>query len=705
MMETLPSDVPQRVMYWHIGSPYKYMIYPLALIALGLAAYGFYKKFMFIWNGAPDNKRFGNWFERVKLFVWDVPLQARVLSDKVPGVMHVLIFWSWIMLMITTAVIFVHADFGVSLYQGPLYLGLTLFSDLAGAAVFLGVMIAVIRRYIIKPDRLDNTWDDAFFLALILAIVITGFLLEGMRIHYAGDPWAKWSPVGYVVAMGMGSLDESTVTRIYQSLWWFHFAIMFAMIAAFPYTKMLHIITTPLNIFFSWTGLKGELPRVDIEAMLNDEKAAENFNVGASSVKDLTWKNRLDYEACLRCGRCQDNCPVHLNQHPLSPKKFIQDMKKFALDPKNSPRLGGAGANGEAPAEPRLIVGNAIETDAIWECRTCRACMEVCPARNEHVHQIMELRRAEVMMRGRLPQDAAVALKLMERTGNPFGPQDSRAQWITETQIPVVKAGDECEALFWIGCFTTFDPIKQKVAYNVLKILMNTGVNVACMGEEETCCGDPARVLGDENLFQTTVKNQIEAIKSRKFKYLLTHCPHCLNVFRNEWPQFGAEFKVLHHTEVFNDLLKQGRLKLKMPIERKITYHDPCFLGRYNDIYEEPRSIIKSIKGAKLVEMEHNRRMSRCCGGGGGHYWMDLVYGERLNVSRVKEAFDTEAEIIAVSCIYCLQMLNDAVKILNLDEKMRVEDISELVARAMGGIADTQELKDKQRQPQAPAAA
>jgi len=700
MYDTIASDVPHRVMYWHIEAPYKFMIYPLALVATAIAAYGFYKKFKFWWEGQPDNKRFGNWYERIKLFLWDVPLQARVLSDKLPGFMHVLIFWSWIMLMITTFVIFVDVDFKVSLYHGPLYIALTLFSDLAGLALFAGVIIAAVRRYIIKPDRLDNKWDDALFLVLIFLITVTGFVLEGLRIHYTQDPWAKWSPVGYLFSLGMGNMNEAAVTRIYQSLWWFHFSIMFGFIALFPYTKMLHILTTPANIFFSWMGPKGALPRVDIEAMLNDEKAAENFNVGVSTVKDLTWKNRLDYDACLRCGRCQDNCPVYLNQHPLSPKKFIQDMKTFSQNPANQKPAGNG--DGQA-AELPLIVGKALETDTIWECRTCRGCMEVCPARNEHIPQIMELRRAEVMMRGQLPQDAAVALKLMERTGNPFGPQDSRSQWITESQIPVVKAGEECEALFWIGCCTTFDPVKQKVAYNVLKILMKAGVEVACMGDEEMCCGDPARVLGDENLFQSTVKNQIELIKSRKFKYMVAHCPHCLNAFRNEWPQFGADFKVVHHTELFNDMIRQGRLKLNLPIDKKITYHDPCYLGRYNNIYEEPRNILKAIKGAKLVEMEHNRQKSRCCGGGGGHYWMDLVYGERLNVSRVKEAFETEADIIAVSCIYCLQMLNDAVKILNLDEKMIVEDISELVARAMGGVADTQKLKDKEAE--SPAAA
>jgi Fe-S oxidoreductase/nitrate reductase gamma subunit len=700
MESVVASNVAHRAMYWHINAPYKFMIYPLVAVAMAIAAYGFYQKFMFIYRGAPDNKRFGSWWQRIKLFILDVPLQARVLSDWIPGAMHVFIFWSFMALMFTTFIVFLDVDFKFSIYHGPFYLGLTLLSDLAGLAMIAGVVIAGVRRYIIKPDRLDNQWDDALFLGILFFIGVTGFVLEGLRIHYAGDPWAMWSPGGYLVSLGMGNMQEATVTKVYQSLWWTHFSIMFVFFAVFPYTKMMHIFTTPANIFFSWTGPKGALPRVDIEAMLNDEKAAENFNVGVSAVKDLTWKNRLDYEACLRCGRCQDNCPAHLNQHPLSPKKFIQDMKKFAENPANSVAVSpGEGQ----PAELPLVVGKAVEPDAIWECRTCRGCMEVCPARNEHIPQIMELRRAEVMMRGQLPQDAAVALKLMERTGNPFGPQDSRSQWITDTQIPVIKAGEECEALFWIGCCTTFDPMKQKVAYNVLKILMKAGVNVACMGDEEMCCGDPARVLGDENLFQSTVKNQIELIKSRKFKYIVCHCPHCLNVIRNEWPQFGADFKVLHHTEVFNQLINEGRLKLTMPIDKKVTYHDPCYLGRYNDIYEEPRNVIKSIKGTRLVEMEHNRRMSRCCGGGGGHYWMDLVFGERLNVSRAKEAFDTEADIIAVSCIYCLQMLNDAVKILNLDEKMRVEDISELVARAMGGVADTQ--AETEREAEAPAAA
>ncbi len=671
----IPVDVPQREIYWQISYPYKYFIYPIMAIALGIFLYGFYKKIRFWMQGQPDPTRFGDWWKRVKMIIWEIPFQPKVLKDLFPGVMHVLIFWSFAMLVITTAIVFLDVDFHIRIYHGIFYLIITLLADLAGLALFFGLLTAAFRRYILKPDRLDNRWDDAFALVVLFLAVVTGFILEGIRIHYTQDQWAIFSPVGYLVSMTMGGMGEVTVRRVFQSLWWFHFAITFAFIASFPYTKFFHVLTIPLNVFFANLQPKGSLPRVDIEALLNDESAVENFNVGVSATKDLTWKHLMDYDACIRCGRCQDVCPAYLNKHPLSPRQIVNDLKEFSWKNQNE--------NGKEEQEPPIIVGNAFDAETIWECRTCRACMEVCPAHIEHVPQIMELRRAEVMMRGQLPQDAAIALKQMEKTGNPFGPQDERSNWIRETQIPVLGPGEECEMLFWIGCCTTYDPIKQKVAYNVLKILQAAGIEVAVLGEDEHCCGDPARLLGDENLFQTTVKNQIELIQSRKFKFFLTHCPHCLNNFRNEYPQFGAKFKVVHHSEVICQLIKDGRIKLENPIDRKITYHDSCYLGRYNNIYEQPREIIKSIKGVNLVEMKHNHDKALCCGGGGGHYWMDIPNGERINVTRVKEALDTQAEIIAVSCIYCLQMLDDAVKILGLDEKLAVQDISELVVEAM----------------------
>lgn len=691
MVETASSDLAHRAMYWHIDSPYKFFIYPLALVACGICAYGCYQRYKFWRGGKPDTTRTNNWWKRFKLLVWDVPLQRRVLQSRSPGITHVLVFWSFLVLLFTTIVILVDADFRLHVYQGRFYLFITLLADLAGLALFAGLVFSAVRRYVAKPERLENRWDDAFLLAILFVSVVTGFLLEGIRIHYTQDPWALYSPVGYGVSLAVGGMGEHTVATVYPSLWWFHFAVLFVFIAAFPYTKLFHMFLVPANIFFSSLEPKGALARVDIEALLNDPNAADNFNVGVSTVEDLTWKQRLDVDACIGCGRCEDVCPAHLAHHPLSPKKLVHDLKEFswkhAKDSINGNGHAHPGDNGQ-PHESPLIVGGAFDPVTIWECRTCRACMEVCPARIDHVPHIMELRRAEVMMRGQVPQDASIALKTMERTGNPFGPQEARTQWIEEAQIPVLGPGEECDVLFWIGCCTTYDLCKQKVAYNLMSIFKEAGLKLAVLGDDEQCCGEPARSLGDENVFQTIVKNQIQAIESRKFKYLVAHCAHCYNVFKNDYPQFGAKFKVLHHTELISQLVREGVLKLDVPIEHRITYHDSCYLGRYNDMYEEPREILKAIKGAQLVEMKNNRERANCCGGGGGHYWMDIPNGERLNVQRVREAQETGAEIIAVGCIYCLHMFDDAIKILNLDDKMVVYDISELVVVASGITVD-----------------
>jgi Fe-S oxidoreductase len=311
------------------------------------------------------------------------------------------------------------------------------------------------------------------------------------------------------------------------------------------------------------------------------------------------------------------------------------------------------------------------------------ACMEVCPAAIDHVDTLIEIRRNEVSMQGRVPSEAARALKMLETHGNPFGAQDNRVDWLRQLEVRMLGEGEECDVLFWIGCATTFDPSKQKIAADLASLFDRCGIDFAVLGQDETCCGDPARVIGREDLFQQVAKATVEALNSRKFRVLLTACPHCYNVLKNEYPQFGGHYNVIHHSEFLHEMLWTGSLTPLRGKSMRAVYHDPCYLGRYQKIYESPREVLKTSPGFDLVEMKSYRDRSMCCGGGGGHYWMDIKKGERLNNRRVEQAKEAGADTIITSCAYCMQMLEDSVKMMDLDEKIRVDDIATVVLRSL----------------------
>jgi len=680
-----------REFYWHVH--HHWIMYILMAISMAVFAYGVFSKIMLWKSLKPANERFSDIVKRALFMIKDVLMQGRVRKKMLPGVFHSMIFWSFLMLMLATAILTVEIDTPLHFFYGNIYLAVSFFADIAGAFLVIGLCIAIYRRYIMKPKSLESDWQNAYMLILLLFLGVGGFVLEGMRIHFAGDQWAMFSPVGLVVSKAMGIIPASAVPVVYPTVWWLHALATFVLIGSLPYTKFIHFLLLPANYVFSNMNPKGSLAREDMEELFSRDDVDE-FRIGYSDAKDLTWKNALDFDACIECGRCEEICPVCQCGYPLNPRKVVKSLKKSLYEmyeKEAAAREKKSGATEEAPAEAVELtpfIGGTIEENTLWLCRTCRACMEVCPAMVEHVDNVINVRRSEVMMNGRLPADAKRSLKALETRGNPYGPQEDRLGWIEGAKPDIIPAGGETDVLFWMGCCTNYDQNKRHVATNVFTILREAGIKFGMLGDEEMCCGDPARALGDENVFQTIAKQQVEILNSRKFNTLLVICPHCYNVLKNEYPQFGGKYNIVHHSEYILNLIKQGRIKLPNEVKEKVTYHDPCYLGRYADIYSAPREVVKALKGTQIVEPTNKKEQSFCCGGGGGNYFMDLdldVPGdERLNVRRVKELAGTGADTIAVSCVYCMQMLEDGVKLNELEEKIKVKDISTLVVEAMG---------------------
>jgi Fe-S oxidoreductase/nitrate reductase gamma subunit len=671
-----------------------WIMYGCMLIAFGFFFYGMYKRVQFWSAGKSDDERFSDWFKRLWILIREAFLQKQVRNSTFPAIFHSFIFYSFIFMAMTTALLTVLIDLPKlnpswdfkSFFSGWVYIFFHGGSTIAGLLVLVGVGMAAWRRYIKKPETLETTWADGAVLLQIALIIITGFFAQALRIQgtnnqfYQGLPLEdqfKWvSPVGWALSGMFSGVSIHGLRSIHSFFWFFHMALAMSFIAVIPYTKFVHILSLPTNQFFSKLKARGELIHEDMEKLM--EQADENgmFPIGVMKAEEFKWKQRLDFDACIKCGRCEEICPAYMvDKTKFSPRRFIAKMKEEIYNLQKSKK------NGETPSSEEVdtIIGKALDEEFIWHCRTCTACMEVCPALIEHVDTIMELRRNEVLIQGRMPPDAARALKMLGSLGNPFGPQSDRVDWVNSMNVRVVKPGEKCDVIYWIGCCATFDPQKQKIAKDLCRLMQICGIDFGVLGPDEKCCGDPARVIGEENLFQTIAKETVEALKSRDFKVLMTSCPHCYNVLKHEYKQFGGDFNVVHHSEFMHEMLWAGHITPKLGAERKIVYHDPCYLGRYQKIYDSPREVIKAIPGSHLMEMENHRHESMCCGGGGGHYWMDLKCGERINNLRVAQAHKVGADTIVTGCSYCLHMLEDSVKLLNYDDHLKVVDIGTLV--------------------------
>ncbi len=638
--------------------------------------------------------------------------QSGVLRDPIPGIAHFLTFWGFIIIQIGLLDLMVRASgFEFSFIGGNPGFVATL--DVFILLVAVALVVFTIRRAFFHPKQLQSfrhgPLDAYVILLLILAVLVTLAFTEAFE--YAASNGAEWSLFGQWLGPLFSGLGTTTSIILFRVFWWLHIGIVFFFLCYLPRSKHLHLMATPFNVFFRNHKPTGALPFM--------ENIEEREDYGVSKVEQFTWKQLLDGYACTECGRCNTVCPATSTGKPLLPKEIILGVKealfensaevlgKDSLWVKLAPLGTRAGEMVRKGKEPEPLVKGAISPDALWACTTCSACMEICPVSIEHVPKIVDMRRHLVMEESEFPPEVTSLFNNIERNGNPWEiNNDTRAQWAAGLGIPLMAEHPDAEVLYWVGCMGSFDQRNKKVATAVAKILKTANVDFAILGPEESCTGDPARRIGNEYLWQMQAQQNIETLDNYGFnrskneenrhnghsngaaairhRIIITACPHCFNTLSNEYPQLGGDYEVVHHTVFIDRLLADGKLKLPEGFdERKLTYHDPCYIGRYNGVYDEPRRVLTVLNSNGVTEMPRHRNKSFCCGGGGGRAWMEEKIGKRVNQTRMKEALNTGAEVLAAACPFCITMFDDGIKGVEAEGQMQIEDIAEIVVKAL----------------------
>lgn len=679
----------------------------LFAVGVGIFAVRAGELVMLLIKARPEN-RTDHLEERIGDFFKVVLGQSGVLRDPLPGIAHFFTFWGFIIIQIGLLDLMVRA-FGFEIPfigENPAFVA-TL--DIFILLVALALVFFAIRRAVFHPRQLESArhgpWDGYIILALILAVLITLALTEAFE--YAASNGAAWSLFGQWIGPWFASLDNATNVIVFRVFWWVHVSTVLFFLCYLPRSKHLHLMATPFNVFFRNYGPAGALPLM--------ENIEEREDYGVSKAEQFTWKQLLDGYACTECGRCNTVCPASNTGKPLLPKEIILGVKEALFEQsaqilgKESPwvklaPLGTrAGEMARQTKETEALVGGAISEEALWACTTCRACMEICPVSIEHVPKIVDMRRHLVMEESAFPSEVTSLFNNIERNGNPWEiSNDTRAEWAAGLNIPLLGEHPEADVLYWVGCMGSFDQRNRRVATAVAKILQAAQVDFAILGPEEACTGDPARRIGNEYLWQMQAQQNIATLDGygfnrtkqahnghngqqvSKHRTVITACPHCFNTLGNEYPQLGGDYEVVHHTTFIDTLLAEEKLHLPEGFDRRtLTYHDPCYIGRYNGVYEEPRRVLTVLNRNGVKEMERNRSKSFCCGGGGGRAWMEEKIGKRVNQTRMKEALSTGAEVLAAACPFCITMFDDGIKGLEAENRMQIEDIAEIVVRAL----------------------
>jgi Fe-S oxidoreductase/nitrate reductase gamma subunit len=673
-----------RDIFWNIGSGKKIYVYCLALIAIGLFAYGLYKRYVLWKMGCRGERRFTFKLltKRMSDVIIDGLFQRRLLKEWYPGSMHAFLLWGMLILFLGTITIALQENIilpmtGVRILEGYFYLYYKLILNIAGILALLGSLMALWRRYITKPARLTQSAGNAIILIWILAILVTGFILEGLRIYSLKNKWEVWSIGGWIVKAILDDLEirEISGITIHKVVWWSHLLSSLGLIAVIPFSKLLHLVTSPANIFIHSTTAQAVL------SPIKTFKRGESF--GVSEVRDFTKTQIVEFDACTQCGRCEERCPAHLSGKPLSPKKVIEELKAEWLEVGKLMRKGDVIQVKRRKEKKEKASEELMHEDIIWACTFCMACSDNCPVFINPFDKIIELRRDLVLMKSKFFPEIGTLFRNIETFGDTFGKGRAfREEWAADIDIKRISKGVQTDILFWIGCEGSFHNRISPIAASLARLFKKAKIDFGILGSEENCCGDPIRRIGNEYLFQKIALRNIRLLESLKFKKIVTYCPHCFNMLKNEYSQFGGHFEVLHYTEFLRDLLRDGIISATKEIDRKITYHDSCFLARANNIYECPRDILKSIPGISLLEPVNSLRDTFCCGAGGGHMWMREVPGGKISEARMKELVEVKPEMILSSCPYCLLMFEDAAKSMGV-EHVRCGDLVEIIAEAI----------------------
>lgn len=670
------ATLATREIMWNIPYAFKVIMYVLFAASLGLLAKGLYDKVLFVTKGGGLAKINGLLPKKLQ---WSRFFQTAFLTGKVTrfkqvGFFHSLIFYGFLVLWIATDLVAIHYDTPFKVFQGTTYIVISFLADFAGLMILAGIALAYKRRYIDKPSYLSATKpkQELFMYSMLVALVVIGYLIEGIRILGTGMPAgeAEWAPIGWGLALLFGKigLSDAVLAFSYRTLWFLHMVNTMAFVASIGYSKFSHIFTLP------FAALVTPVRRGAVLTPMNfADESAETFGLGKLS--ELSMKNNLDLLTCVECGRCTQVCPANLAGKILDPKTIITKTRDLAFATQAAGKTD-AEIWGDTP------IFSANELDA---CTTCGACMEECPANIEHVNIIMEAKRYKALTLGDIPPAAADAINKIKNQGNPWGiSQQDRFKWADGLDVPVIEAGKKVDYLYYVGCAGSYDGSNQKVVKDTIALMKKAGVSFAVMGKTEKCNGDPVRRFGDEYSFYEIAIENIANMNQYEFGKVVTHCPHCLHTIGKEYAKFeDGVFETVHHTELLADLIASGKIYTMRRIEEKLTFHDPCYLGRHHGQYNAPRAILNSIQGLEIKEMARNKDKALCCGMGGGNMWYELPEGEHIANNRLKDIGEKEVNKLATACSYCMINFNSSKAHTKETENLEVEDIASILAKAV----------------------